>query len=102
MKRVINGRVYDTDKAEEIGEASYGNSGDFHSWEETLYKTPKGAYFVAGSGGARSKYSRQISQNTWSGGDGMEVLSSAEALEWCEKHRIDADVISTHFEVEPA
>lgn len=102
MKRVINARLFDTDEAEVIGEFSYGNSGDFHAWEESLYRTKRGAYFIAGSGGARSKYGRQISQNTWSGGDGMETLSAADALSWCERHHIDADVISQHFEIEQA
>lgn len=102
MKRVINGRVYDSDKSELIGECGFGHSGDFNAWEETLYKTSKGAYFVAGSGGPRSRYGRQTSQNTWSGSESIEVLSEGEALAWCERHHIDADTIAQHFEVEPA
>lgn len=100
MKRVINGKVYNTETATEVASDSYGYGNDFHAWDETLYRTPKGAYFLRGSGGARTKWGEQVSQNTWSGGEGIEVLTEAEALEWCERHQVDPDVIAAQFEVE--
>lgn len=102
MKRVIDGKVYNTETATLIGEDSYGYSSDFSYWSESLYKTRNGAYFIHGEGGARSKWGRQTSQNTWSGGAGIEVLSEGEAIAWCERHQVDADVITRHFEVEDA
>jgi hypothetical protein len=101
MKRVIDGKVYNTETAECIGEWSNGcYSSDFDACEESLYETPKGQFFVTGSGGPRSKYSKASGSNSQSGGEGMELLSRAEALTWCEDHDIDADVIAKHFKVQ--
>ena len=48
MKKVIRGRVYDTETAQEIGSTCGGgeNRTDFHYWEETLYKKKTGEYFL--------------------------------------------------------
>jgi len=97
MKRVIEGKTYNTDTATLIGEASYGNHGDFHAWEEALYRTQKGAFFLVGSGGARTRWGEKVSQNTWSGGEGMEALTPENALIWAEAHNVDADTIAEHF-----
>jgi hypothetical protein len=97
MQRVIDGKRYDTETATLIGEDAFGNRGDFHAWEESLYRTPKGHFFLAGSGGARSSWGKQVTQNTWSGGEGLRAMSPAEALQWCEDHEVDADVIAEHF-----
>jgi hypothetical protein len=103
MKKIIEGKKYDTDTATMIASAeSSCNRSDFGWWEEDLYRTPRGRYFVAGSGGPMSKYSRSIDANNWSGGEGMEVLTDAEALAWCERHSVDADVIAEHFQIEDA
>jgi hypothetical protein len=101
MKRVIDGKVYNTKTAECIGDwdnGCYGN--DLDACEESLYKTKKGQFFVAGSGGPRSKYSQSSGSNSWSGGEGMALLSEAEALAWCEDHDIDADVIAECFNIQ--
>jgi hypothetical protein len=102
MKRVIEGKTYNTATATEIGSDSFGYSGDHDYWDETLYRAPKGAYFVAGSGGPRSQYRERVGQNMWSGGEGLRRLTEAEALEWCEAHGVDADTIAEHFAVEEA
>jgi hypothetical protein len=49
-----------------------------------------------------SKYSQSIDANNWSGGEGIEVIDDAEALAWCEKHNIDADIIAQYFTIENA
>jgi len=99
MKAIIDGKRYDTETAEGIGSYSRGYRGDFDRIEETLYKTKSGAFFLAGSGGPRSKYARNPRQNELTGGEGISVLNETQAREWCEQHRIDADVISEHFAV---
>ena len=103
MKVVIKGKVYDTEKAEELHSDSYSNPRDFDYWQETLYVTPKGAYFIHGEGGARSKYRRQVEQNSWSGGAAITPLSKEEAIRWLEEHD-GSDVILERFagEVEEA
>ena len=102
MKQVIEGKTYNTETAKEI--ASYGNSlamSDFRYFDETLFRTKKGAYFLSGEGGAMSKYSRPCGDMT-GGGEGIIVLSVQEALEWCEQHDVGADRIEKEFEVEEA
>lgn len=47
MKKIINGKKYDTDMAKEVG---YDNNGllcsDFYYIEETLYKKKTGEFFM--------------------------------------------------------
>ena len=43
-----------------------------------------------------SEYSRTIGPNEWSGGDGFEVLTAAEAIKWLEDHDGD-DAILEYF-----
>lgn len=103
MKRVIDGKIYDTETATLIDEAAASCSlSDFGYWEESLYRTPRGRYFIAGSGGPMSRWARQIEMNTWSGGAGIEPLSESEALHWCEERGIDAETIGEHFKLELA
>ena len=86
MKQVIDGKIYNTETAELIHEwdnGLYGN--DFGQCEESLYKTKKGAYFIAGSGGAMSKYAKSYGNNT-GGSEGIEVVTEKEAMAWLEEH----------------
>lgn len=90
MKRIINGRRYDTQTAKKVGEASYSNCSDFHYWSEELYVKRTGEYFLYGVGGPMSKYSQQTGQNEWTGGKEIIPLSLNEAKMWVEKY-LDAD-----------
>jgi hypothetical protein len=103
MKRIINGRVYDTDTATRIGnnESSCGRS-DFQYEDTDLWRTKKGAFFVAGEGGPLSRWARPSGSNGTFGGSGIEALTTVEALEWAEAAGIDADVIAQYFAVEEA
>lgn len=97
MKKVIDGRIYDTDKAEQIG--TWWSSQDVRSFthcEETLYRKRTGEYFLYGWGGPQSKYSRAVGQNEWSGGEKIEPLTSEEARRWAEEH-LDADDYQKEF-----
>jgi len=102
MQKVILGRLYDTDIATEIGNHSNGLSvNDFYYFDETLYITKKGAFFLAGEGGAASKYSEPVGNMRGSGSD-INRLSREEALYWCENHNIDPDIIQKYFRIEEA
>lgn len=96
MKKVIRGRLYDTDTAKMIGNDSYSDSGDFDYWDETLYRKKTGEFFLDGEGGPRSKYAVCIGQNQWSGGEKIIPLSFEEAKEWTEEH-LDADTYMKYF-----
>ena len=86
MKRIINGKRYDTDTAKILGSAGYNHPGDFSFWREELYQKKTGEFFLYGIGGAMSKYARSIGLNEWSGGEEIIPLSPEEARKWAEKH----------------
>lgn len=91
MKKVIRGRLYDTETAKEIG-CTYGggeNRMDFSHWEETLYKKRTGEYFLYCFGGAMSKYGVWHG-NTGESGTAIKPLSYDEAKAWAEK-ALDGD-----------
>ena len=48
--------VYDTGKAEELGHRAFSYYGDPAGYEEKLFKTKGGLYFLWGLGGADSPY----------------------------------------------
>lgn len=91
MKKIINGKVYDTDTAHRCGEYEpnpYKN--DFHWYIEKLYQKKTGEFFLYGQGNAASKYSRSCGLNEWSGGEKIIPLSYDSAREWAEQH-LDGD-----------
>ena len=90
MKKIINGKRYDTDTATLIGSARYGYPSDFEYWAEDLYRKKTGEFFLYGEGGPMSRYSRSTGQNEWSGGEEIRPLSLKEAQKWAEKY-LDAD-----------
>ena len=86
MKKIIEGATYDTDKAEQLGSDSFSNSRDFHHWEETLYRSKSGRYFLYGEGGPMSRYARTVGQNEWSGGEQIMPMDRKAAMAWAEEH----------------
>ena len=88
MKAIIDGLRYDTETAEMIDEASARGyaCNDFSYWSEKLYRTKKGNYFLAGEGGALSRYSEAFGQNGSTGGKKIIAIDADEAREWCERH----------------
>ena len=86
MKKIINGRRYDTDTAKILGSAGYSHPGDFNYWRETLYVKKTGEFFLHGFGGPLSKYARSIALNEWTGGEEIIPLSLEEAQKWTEEN----------------
>lgn len=56
MKKIIRGREYDTENAEIVKKATFGEFGDPAGYERTLYRTQDGYYFIYTNGGAESQY----------------------------------------------
>ena len=87
MRKVIDGHVYDSDKAHEVGRWDNGKAhGDLDAVMEALHRTKSGLYFVHGEGGARSRYSRQDSLGVWTGGESVTPLPADDARRWAEEH----------------
>jgi hypothetical protein len=101
MKKVIDGKIYNTDTATEVEYYSNYSTG-FDNYNETLYLTKKGVWFLHGSGGPMSPYAVSYPGGS-SGGDDIIVYSNDEAFAWLEKHN-KIDAIEKYFpgEIEEA
>ena len=60
MKKVICKIEYDTDNAELIMKKTYGNFGDPWGYEESLYRTQDGKYFLYCYGGLNTPYPKEL------------------------------------------
>lgn len=83
MKKIIDGRKYDTDLA--IRLAFHSNNlpqSDFRYCEESIYRKKNGEFFLCGAGGAMSKYAVSCNDG-YCGGDGIIPLDEDAAKEWC-------------------
>ncbi len=98
MKKIIDGKRYDTDTAKEMGSDSFSNRRDFHYWMETLYRKNTGEFFLHGEGGPMSRYAVTTGQNEWSGGEKIIPLTIESAKSWAEEH-LDADQYEKIFGV---
>ena len=76
MKKVICKKEYDTETAEIIKKVTFGYYGCADGWEETLYKTPTGFYFLYTNGGAESKYTKEK----------ITRMSKVRAAAWVENN----------------
>ena len=95
MKRIIDGRRYDTGTAEEIGSATHGSRRDFDYYEETLYCKRTGEYFVHGYGHGASRYAKQAYGN-WGPGEAIVPMAYEQAREWAERN-LDAEDYEREF-----
>ena len=59
MRKIICKKVYDTATATVVKKVTSGFYGDPAGYEETLYITPDGAYFLYTNGGSESKYTSE-------------------------------------------
>lgn len=59
MKKVICKVEYDTETAEIVAKYTNGEIGDTAGYEETLYKTADGKYFIYANGGVDSIHSEE-------------------------------------------
>ena len=96
MKKIIDGKVYNTDTATRIGSWSNNlSSRDFRNESATLYVTKKGSFFVAGESGPMGSFAYSVGDMT-SGGEGLFALTREEALEWAERH-LNPEDYEEHF-----
>ena len=97
MKKIINGKRYDTETAEMVADDSYSNYGDFEYWSEELYRTKRGNWFLCGEGGAMSRYSRSVGQNETGGGSAIIPLTRGKALAWLGAHAPASEAYEEYF-----
>lgn len=72
MKKVIDGKLYNTKTADLICERDNGYYWrDFNYCSECLYRTKKGSWFIYGDGNGR---------------DSIEPITKDEAFQWMQEH----------------
>ena len=59
MQKIICKKVYDTAASTVVKKVTSGFYGDPAGYEETLYVTPDGFYFLYTNGGSESKYTTE-------------------------------------------
>mgnify|MGYP003303769959 CR=1 FL=1 len=92
MKKVIKGKLYDTETAKLVGEYDNGKfTNDFGYFSEDLYLKRTGEFFIFGFGGFFTKY------------DGVKTItpvSYEDAKAWAEEHLIGEEYIEIFGEPE--
>lgn len=99
MKKIINGKMYNTETAKVLGEDWEGCTTDIHYWREKLYQKKNGEFFLHGEGGAYSRWGEQHYGYSC-GGENIEPLTDGEAREWGEKHLTADEYIEVFGEVD--
>lgn len=91
MKKIINGKMYNTETAKKMGNYWNGRpTNDFSYVEEVLYKKKTGEFFLYGEGGPMTKYSYCVDGSSISGTWEIIPLTEAKAKSWAEQ-RLDTD-----------
>ena len=76
MKKIICKREYNTETATLIKKYTYSFFGDPCGYEETLYQTPEGLYFLHVRGGEASQYPEED----------ILRLAKAKVDDWMQNH----------------
>ena len=76
MKKIICKKEYDTETASVVKKVTVGFYGDPAGYEEILFQTPDGLYFVYVNGGEASIHPAED----------ITRLAKAKAGEWIENH----------------
>jgi hypothetical protein len=104
MRRIINQKVYDTETADLVcdvsGNGANFSQSDFDFDDTSLYRTKKGEWFVAGEGGASSRWGKPYGRNSYTGGAGVRTVTEDEAKALVEEFA--SDDYENYFEAEEA
>ena len=76
MQKIICKKVYDTATSELVKKVTFCWYGDPTGYEESLYKTESGSFFLYTNGGATSKYTQER----------MRRISAVNAKIWLENN----------------
>ncbi len=76
MKKTICKYEYDTEKSTLIKKAVFGQFGDPAGYEESLYETADGKYFIYVNGGAESIYPTED----------IKRIAKTKVEAWCAEH----------------
>ncbi len=101
MKKIINGKLFDTETANVVCEIFENAVNDFRHIDCALYCTPRSKqFFLAGSGGPMTIFSRRDGSGI-TGGEGLVPISEDNARRYAEKYA-SVETIKKFFTVEEA
>lgn len=96
MEITYFGKTYNTDTAIKLLWSCNNLENDSDYAEESLYVTPSGDYFLAGHGGARTKYAHRLSDGSFRAGYDIIPLTEQETEIWIyDRYDNFADVLKT-------
>ena len=76
MQKIICKKVYDTENATLVKKFTFGEYGCPNGYEESLYKTESGSFFLYTNGGANAKYTKED----------ITRMSAEKANAWLKDH----------------
>ena len=101
MKKIINGKKYDTDTATEvINLYSKLSKTHFGYWECDLFRTAKGNWFICGEGNGASIFAERMGTGSTSG-SGIRVVSNDWVRDELERAGYDY-ALEKYFDIEEA
>lgn len=59
MQKIICKKTYDTETSTLLKKVTFGAYGSPEGWEESLYQTDSGSFFLYTNGGANSKHTKE-------------------------------------------
>ena len=87
MKRIIDGKRYDTEKAVHIHGWDNGNfTNDFRYRSKDLYRTKSGRWFIHHTGGALTDMAKSAGNNSTTGSEDIEPVSAEDAFRFLVSH----------------
>jgi hypothetical protein len=78
MRRVIGGKTYNSNTAEQLHKADMRHLGEQFWYQERLFRTKDGDHFLIGIGGPLTRWNDEV---------GMVALNEAQTAYWLDKHR---------------
>lgn len=85
MKKIINGKLYDTSTAKVIVTDCGYNVRSFDYYEEELYRKRTGEFFLHGVGGPLTRYAEPVGNFGSRSGERIIPLTDDEAREYLER-----------------
>jgi hypothetical protein len=105
MKKIIDGKRYDTDTATMLCMKGTGTTANFSDWYEKLYVTRRGNFFVNFWGGANTRFAEHFNNGrSRSEGSGIRVITEAEAISFINNECFDMneEAIQKYLDIEDA
>lgn len=96
MKKVVKGKMYNTDTATLLGIYTYMHPGDFRYEYEEMYRKKNGEFFMVCEGGPASRYSISEGNTTYGTVNNFFPITDDEARKWIEKN-LDVDMYIALF-----